>query len=171
MNIVAGYLNPNSGKFSKFFDQKLSKYFEEANGQFKPVESTEIQFTDEFVKYVNDAFALRRALFGSGDTPKVDYEFSLRPVTNAIVEVTIDGQKITSEGTGSFRGTFPAGQSGQTGVIVRLISTGAVTPSPGDPQSGGLTQTTTSSPFQGYWGLFGLLMRPIRKNRRAVNTC
>ena len=154
MNVVAGYLNPTSGKFSKFFNDRLSKYFEEVNGQFKPLESSELQFTDEFVKYLNDAFALRRAMFGTSEAPKADFEFALRPVSDSIVEVTIDGLKITSEGTGSVKGTFP-GQSGQTGVVVNVVSTGGSSTPADSPQSGGLTQTSsTSNPFQGNWGLF-----------------
>ncbi len=154
MTVVSGYLNPTSGKFSKFFDARLSKYFEEVNGQFTPREGSEVQFSDEFVKYLNDAFALRRALFGTSEAPKVEYEFALRPVKDAIVEVTIDGQKITSEGTGSVRLTFP-GQSSETGVVVNIVTTGGSATPTDSPQSGGLTQTTaTSNPFQGYWGLF-----------------
>lgn len=154
---LTAYLNPNDGKFSKFFDDKLSKYFEEAGGQYRVKDGSEVQFTDEFVAYVNNAMNLRKALFGSSPTPKFDYEFTLRPVKDAIVEVTIDGQKVTSEGTGSIKGSFPAAQSAETGVLINLVSTGSApaTAEPsGSPAPGGTSTGPAGSTFQGNWGLF-----------------
>ncbi|MBC7900171.1 MAG: type VI secretion system membrane subunit TssM [Saprospiraceae bacterium] len=168
---LSAFLAPGEGKLSKFYDDKLSKYFEEAGGQLKMKENTEVQFTEEFIAYLNNAFALRKALFGTNPTPKFEYEFTLRPVKDAMIEVSIDGQKTTSTGTGSLKGTFPGGSSAETGVLMELASTSGTTstsaasPSANSPGS----SVNTSSPaqsdpgtgssgqplkYQGTWGLF-----------------
>lgn len=153
---LAAYLNPNDGKFSKFYKDKVEKYFEEADGKLKLKDGAGVPFTDEFVAYLNNAVALRKALFGTNPTPKFEYEFSLKGDKSTLVEVSIDGQKITSEGTGSIKGTFPASGSAETGVIVNLASTGGTT-------STGAANANTSTPspsgsgpltFPGNWGLF-----------------
>ena len=123
---ISRFLSPTEGKLSKFYDERLKNYFEEVGGQLKPRDTAEMQFTDEFVAYLNNAFALRRAFFGSSPTPKFDYEFSLKPSPDAVIEVSIDGQKITSEGTGSIRGNLPApikrdGRRDQFGLDRRVI--------------------------------------------------
>ena len=92
---------------SKFYDEKLKNYFEEANGQLKVKEGSDIQFTDEFVTYLNNAFNLRRALYGTSATPKFEYDFQFKSGKDTLVEITIDGQKTDSQGTGSIKGTFP----------------------------------------------------------------
>ncbi len=157
------FLAPGEGRLSKFFDERLKNYFEESGGQYRVKEGSEIQFSDEFVAYINNAFALQKALFGTSPTPKFEYEFAFRPVRDALVEITIDGQKTTSEGTGSLRGTFPAANASETGVILKLASTSGTTgtSSPGttgSPDPG----TSSAAPggasgdrvFQGQWGLF-----------------
>ncbi len=153
---VTEFLNPESGILSKFYDEKLARYFEEVNGQLKVVDNSEVQFSDEFIAYLNNAFALRKALFGTSPTPKFEYEFTLKPSTGAIVEVSIDGQKVTNEGTGSIKGTFPASGSAETGVVINLASTSATT-------STGTTNSNSTEPaapdaqsqkFVGNWGLF-----------------
>lgn len=163
---LTAFLNPSDGKFSKFYDDRLKKYFEESNGQLKVKDTAEVKFTDEFVAYLNNAMNLRKALFGTNPTPKFEYEFSFRPVKDALIEVTIDGQKITSEGTASIKGTFPAASAAETGVSMNFASTagspstsGSSTPSsnsntappakaPPAPSDG------TSQKFPGNWGLF-----------------
>lgn len=152
------FLNPNDGKFSVFYKEKLATFFEEADGKLKVKEGAGVQFSDEFITYLNNAVALRKALFGSNPTPKFEYEFSLKPSSGSIVEVTIDGQKITSEGTGSIKGTFPAGGSAETGVRLSQASDSA----PAGPASN--SNTSTSAPaaatsggpqtYPGNWGLF-----------------
>ncbi len=62
---LTAYLNPNDGKLSKFYKDGLEKYFEESNGQLKVKDTSDIKFTDEFVAYLNAAFSLRKALFGT----------------------------------------------------------------------------------------------------------
>lgn len=119
---LSAYLNPADGTFSKFFDERIAKYFEESGGQWKQKETSEVKFSDEFVAYVNNAFRLREALFGKSKTPAFNYEFKLQKVNGALIEVTIDGQKIDSNGTGSTNFKFPAA-AGETGVVMTLAST------------------------------------------------
>ena len=168
MTKLTAFLNPADGKFSKFYDDRLATYFEESNGQLKQKETAEVQFTEEFVAYLNNAMNLRKALFGTNPAPKFEYEFTLRPVKDAIVEITIDGQQVKSEGTGSIKGTFPASGGAETGVIINIASTSGTTstsgtlPSANSSDSGvsntGTTQTSSSSAtplkYPGNWGLF-----------------
>ena len=164
---LTAFLNPSDGKFSVFYKEKLQKYFEESNGQLKVKDSSELKFSDDFVAYLNNTMALQKALFGSSSTPKFDYEFAFKPVSGAAVEVTIDGQQLTSDGTGSLKGTFPAGSSQQTGVIMKLanMSSGPVSPATAPTPSSDtapakpFTDTSTNSgaavqTFAGTWGLF-----------------
>ena len=52
---LTDFLAPEKGKFSEFYDKKLSSYFEEVSGQLKQKENAEIKFSDEFVTYLNNA--------------------------------------------------------------------------------------------------------------------
>lgn len=157
---LSSFLNPNDGKFTVFYKEKLAPFFEEADGKVKVKEGSPVQFTDEFITYLNSALALQKALFGSNPTPKFEYEFTIKPGAGSVIEVNIDGQKVTSEGTGSIKGAFPASGSAETGVQVRQVSdstsaapaassnSNTATPSTSAPASGGpLT-------FPGNWGLF-----------------
>jgi type VI secretion system protein ImpL len=134
---LAAFLNPADGTLSKFFDDRLAKYFEESNGQWKPKATSEVKFSDEFVAYLNNAFRLREALFGKSKTPSFNYEFRLQKVSDALIEVTIDGQKIDSNGTGSTNFKFPA-PSGDTGAFMKFASTADTS------STSGATPTTTS---------------------------
>jgi len=107
--------------------------------------------------------ALQKALFGSNPTPKFEYEFSIRPGSENVVEIMIDGQKITSEGTGSIKGTFPASGSAETGVRVSRTSDTAASTTPNAANSNTSAPAPASSPstgssgpltFPGNWGLF-----------------
>lgn len=130
---LTAFLNPTDGKLSKFYDERLKKYFEESNGQLKVKETSEVKFSDEFVAYLNNAFALRKALFGTNPTPKFEYEFRLNPVKDALIEVTIDGTKISSEGTASSKLSFPAGTATETGVFMNFASTSGTSSTSGAP--------------------------------------
>lgn len=150
---LTAFLNPNDGKFTAFYKDKLATFFEEADGKLKVKENAGVQFSDEFVAYLNSAISLQKALFGSNPTPKFEYEFALKPGSGSIVEVNIDGQKVTSEGTGSIKGSFPATGSAETGVIVRQLS------EPSPAPSTNTNTSTTPAPggpltFPGNWGLF-----------------
>lgn len=183
LNDLKNFLNPTDGKLSEFFNNDLKKYFEESNGQWKVKDTSPIKnFSDEFVAYLNNAFALRKALFGTNPTPKFEYEFQLKPVADALIEVTIDGQTIKSEGTASSKLNFPAGTATETGVFMNFASTdaasstsGAALPSTSSTNTSANTSvanvstTNTSRPaqspaaasssdsplkFPGNWGLF-----------------
>jgi type VI secretion system protein ImpL len=156
---VTAFLNPSDGKLSKFYDERLKRYFEESNGQLKLKDNAEVKFSDEFIAYLNNAMALRKALFGTNATPKFEYEFTLRPVQGSLVEIIIDGQKATSDATGSIKGTFPAGGT-DTGVFINSGGSGSTTtgatssnsstsgkPPAGDDGSG-------TKKYPGSWGLF-----------------
>ncbi len=161
---ISGFLNPVDGKLSKFFDEKLKKYFEESNDQLKVKDTAEVKFSDEFVAYLNNAFKLRKALYGSSPTPKFDYSFVLKAGKDSLVEIMIDGQKVTSEGTSSINGTFPAPQSAETGVVITSGSGGPTTTSTPTPAANSNSATpakpaaaspaATPQKFAGTWGLF-----------------
>lgn len=167
------FLAPGEGKLSKFFDERLKNYFEESGGQYKVKEGSEFQFSDEFVAYLNNAFALQKALYGTSATPKLEYEFAFKPVKDALIEITIDGQKTTSEGTGSLKGTFPGANASEVGVIMKLASTGGTTSSSSAPPPSANSSNSSVSPasgspstgssgelvFQGQWGLFRFVDR------------
>ncbi|HLM01669.1 MAG TPA: type VI secretion system membrane subunit TssM [Pyrinomonadaceae bacterium] len=141
---LTAYLNPADGSFSKFFEDRLAKYFEESNGQWKPKATSEVKFSDEFVAYLNNAFRLREALFGKSKTPSFNYEFRLQKAGDALIEVTIDGQKIDSNGTGSTNFKFPA-PSGDTGAFMKFASTSESTPTSGaTPATAANTSANTS---------------------------
>ena len=165
---LTAFLAPGEGKLSKFFDDKLKNYFEESNGQYKAKENGEFQFTDEFVAYLNNAFALRKALYGTSPTPKFEYEFTLKAAKDILIEVTIDGQPaVKSEGTGSLKGSFPAAAgASETGVLINFGSSGTTSTSGSStPPSNSTSDPATKSPpstggdpsggkFPGTWGLF-----------------
>ncbi len=130
---LTAFLNPVDGKLSKFYDERLKKYFEESNGQLKLKDTSEVKFSDEFVVYLNNAFNLRKALFGTNPTPKFEYEFRLNAVKDALIEVTIDGTTIKSEGTASSKLSFPAGTSVETGVFMNFASTSGTSSTSGAP--------------------------------------
>ena len=152
---LTAFLAPGEGKFSKFYDEKLSRYFEESNGQLKQKDTAELKFSDEFIAYLNNVMKLRKALYSAGATPKFDYEFTLDPVKDAIVEISLDGQVVKSEGTGSIKGTFPAASAAETGVLVNLGSTSTVTSSaPASNSNSSSGSSSSSLKYQGNWGLF-----------------
>lgn len=144
---LRSYLNPQTGELSKFFNERLKNYFETVDGQLKPKESSDIKFSDEFVAYLNNAFRLRRALYGeNGSTEKFEYDFKLNASKDAIIEVTIDGQPVKSEDTASAKLTFPAA-TGQTGVLMKLASTSSATSTSGStlPTNTPVNSSTNSS--------------------------
>ena len=158
---LTAFLNPADGKLSKFYDDALSKYFEESNGQLKVKDTAEVTFSDEFVAYLNSAFALRKALFGTNPTPKFEYEFTLKAAKDSLIEVTIDGQApVKSDGTGSLKGAFPAAAgASETGVLINFGSSGTTSTSGSTPPSNSTAGTSSDSSgssgkFPGSWGLF-----------------
>ena len=172
LNALTEYLNPVDGKLTKFYNDNLAKFFEEKDGQLKVKEGSP-PFSDEFVAYLNNAFRLRKALYGDKNAaPSFGYEFKLAKTPDATVEVTIDGQpKVDSaSGTGSATLKFPGG-AGDTGVIMSFASAtsepSAATPpsansansnvNTGEPNPTSSSQNTSgakSQTYPGTWGLF-----------------
>jgi len=156
---VTTFLSPTDGKFSKFYEERLKRYFEDSNGQLKLKDTAEVKFSDEFVAYLNNAMNLRKALFGTNATPKFEYEFSLQPVQGALIEITIDGQKATSDATGSIKGSFPASGT-DTGVFINSGGGATTTASPAPTGNSNIaTKPSTgdasgSKRYPGSWGLF-----------------
>jgi type VI secretion system protein ImpL len=166
---VSSFLNPINGELSKFYTENLERYFEEKDGKFIVKESSSVKFSPQFVEYLNNAFALRKALFDGKATPNFTYGYQLFPVKNAIVKITIDGQSINSEGTASITLKFPASTGVDTGVAIDTSATGASSTS-GDPlpannpeppvstspQLNNFQQDATNAQlkFPGNWGIF-----------------
>ncbi len=179
---LTDFLNPVNGSFSKFFEVNLKKDFEGDPGQIKEKETSKGKYNPDFVAYLNRAFLLRDVLFGKNAAPVYEYEFKLQPVQDTTVEITVDGQTITSEGTASVKLKFPAPTATETGVIMKLATTGGTTSTPGNtsvntsanssnsnvnsssttnsaPKSNFLQNNTSDSTssdrkFPGTWGLF-----------------
>ena len=174
---LTAYLNPVDGKLSKFYDDRLKKYFDGNPGSLKLKETGDVKFSDDFVNYLNQAFQLREALYGKNAAPNFSYQFTLKPVDKGIIEGTIDGQSITSQGTEASKLLkFPADTSASgIGVYMKLIGSDDVSST-----SGSSTANSSSSPvnsasntnsapssnlqsgnssnaelkYQGTWGLF-----------------
>jgi type VI secretion system IcmF/VasK family protein len=168
LKAMSEYYGPG-GAFSKFFDERLKKYFEQVNNQWQVKENSELKFNDDFVKYVNNAFRLRDTLFEKG-APSFAYELKIQKLNDALIEVTIDGQTAKSDGSGTAKFTFPAA-SGDTGVVMKFASTAETSstsssPSANSPSSNVNSGSSSSKPssgdsaasssersYQGSWGL------------------
>jgi type VI secretion system protein ImpL len=117
------FFNFEDGEFSKFFNNRLSVFFENVDGRWQRKDSSPCQFSDEFVKYLNNALRLRDAVFpGNSKTPKVSYEIKLQPPPEGyVIVMEVDGNKIEAQGNSPAAGNFtwPA-QSGNAGVKVTV---------------------------------------------------
>jgi len=160
MTKLTAYLNPNDGKFTQFYKSRLQKYFEESNGQLKVIQGSDVQFSDDFVAYLNSVMNLQKALFGTSATPKFEYEFSLKPSSGGIVQVTLDGTPASSaDSTGAVKGTFP-GSGSNLGVTLEVGSSGPTTTSGPAPaaNSNSAAKPPAGDPnkktWAGTWGLF-----------------
>ena len=140
INKLTAYLNPVNGTFSKFYDEQLKKNFDGNPGQLKLKDSATIKFSDDFIVYLNKILTLRDALYQKNATPGFEYEFKLLPIPESLIEVTIDGQKLTSDGTGAGKFKFPG--SGETGVLMNFASTGGTSSTSGIPAA---TPTITAA--------------------------
>ena len=176
---LTAYLNPVDGKLSKFYDDRLKKYFDGNPGSLKVKETSDVKFNDEFVNYLNNVFNLREALYGKNAAANFNYQFTLKPVDKGIIEGTIDGQSITSEGTEASKLLkFPADTSASgIGVYMKLIASGDTSSTSGSSSANtsappvNTTSNTNSAPsnflqnntggsssaelkYPGTWGLF-----------------
>lgn len=131
---LTAYLNPVDGKLSKFYDDRLKKYFDGNPGSLKLKESSEVKFSDEFVNYLNKAFQLREVLYGKNAAPNFSYQFTLKPVDKGVIEGTIDGQSITSQGTEASKLLkFPADtNSSGIGIYMKLVAEGETSSTSGN---------------------------------------
>ncbi len=172
---LTAFLNPVDGTLTKFYKENLEANFEERDGQFVPKEGAP-KYSPGFVAYINNAFRLRKALFGESPTPKFEYDFALKPANNSIIEITIDGQKISSTGTASVKLKFPAASGTETGVSIVVTPNEGVVGAPppaGDSSANSSDETVPSQDtsnlgttnassagateplkFPGTWGLF-----------------
>lgn len=145
---LTGYLNPENGSFSKFYKESLQKYFDGNPGQLKLKDTSPIKFSDEYIAYLNKILLLRDALFQKSATPNFEYELRLSPVTDAILEGTIDGQPVKSDASVKLK--FPAAGGTETGVNISLASSGGtVSTAPAAAPantSTGTTGNTNSAP-------------------------
>ena len=141
---LTGFLNPETGSFSKFYKDNLQKYFDGNPGQLKLKDTSTVKFSDEFVTYLNKTLLLRDALFQKGETPNFEYEFKLSPVTDAILEGTIDGQTVKSDASVKLK--FPAAGGTETGVNISLASSGGTISTSGmAPATASNTATNTAA--------------------------
>lgn len=156
---------------TKFYDEKLKRYFDGTPGQLKLKDPANAPFSPEFVEYLNKALTLRQSLFSKGDDVKFTYNFELSNPNEAVVEVTIDGVAISSVDKPSAPIDFPAASGGGSGVIIKVISSGTTTSTSGttsaNTSSNSVTPSSNSASkqasgdeksFLGPWGLFRFML-------------
>ncbi|HEV2764580.1 MAG TPA: type VI secretion IcmF C-terminal domain-containing protein, partial [Pyrinomonadaceae bacterium] len=139
---LSKFLNPQNGELTRFFNDRLKPYFEEAD--WSPRQDAADKFTPEFVAFLRNARRLRDALFPSGGRePNVGYQIGFAsPPTDATVTVEIDGNLLQqNQQPPQFR--WPGSRSG---VKVSALKTGA--------DAGG--EFTKS--FPGEWGLLKMFL-------------
>ncbi|HNQ14713.1 MAG TPA: hypothetical protein PKM58_04065, partial [Pyrinomonadaceae bacterium] len=152
---------------TKFYDEKLKRYFDGTPGQLKLKDPQNTPFSQDFVDYLNKALTLRQSLFSKADDVKFTYNFELLNPSDAVVEITIDGVLISSNEKPSAPIDFPATSGGGSGVIIKALGSGTVStsgtpsanssPAPVNPVSTPAKSNTTSGDekqFLGPWGLF-----------------
>ena len=170
INKLTAYLNPVNGTFSKFYDEQLKKNFDGNPGQLKLKESSATKFSDEFVVYLNKVLLLRETLYQKNAAPGFEYEFKLLPVADSLIEVTIDGQKITSEGTGATKLKFPASAGAETGVLMSFASTGGTTSTAGTAPPANTAAANTAAANTGTTGKTNSTSKFIPSNSNTGKT-
>ena len=134
LKAVSQFLNPQDGTLTKFYDSRLKNFFEgDPDGGLTVKSDSPVKFSQEFVDYLNNAFKLRKALFSGGPAPSFEYDFIIQKEGDTIIEGTIDGTRVSSRETGSFKLKFPA-QSGINGVSLNVMSTSGTLPPAGSGQ-------------------------------------
>jgi type VI secretion system protein ImpL len=138
---LARFYNPTNGVFTTFFNERLATSFDDVDGRWKLKESGAFKFSDEFIKYLNDARRLRESLFpNGGQQPEVSYDLTLQPVPNTDIIIEIDGTRVETRGTSpqSAKFIWPA-RAGSSGAKITVV------PSSAQP---------VERSFPGEWGLF-----------------
>jgi type VI secretion system protein ImpL len=145
MSDLASFLNPGNGQFTTFFKQKLASSFDDTQGQWKLKESGAVKFSDDFVKYLNNARKLQEALFANGgQQPEVGYDLTLQPTPNTDLVIEIDGAKVEARGNspGSYKFLWPA-KSGSSGAKITVLPSGG--------------ESVPPQTFPGTWGLYKMI--------------
>ncbi len=152
LKAVSDYLNPQNGTLTELYNNSLRNFFDgEPDTGLTVKEDSPVRFTPEFVEYLNNAFKLQKALFGGSPTPGFEYDIVLEKDDNTIIEGTIDGTRVSSRETGSYKIKFPA-QSGTNGVSLNILSTSSTVTTDQDTSS-----EPTNITFPGEWGLFNFV--------------
>ena len=153
LKAVAKYLNPQDGTLTTFYNNRLKNFFDgDPDTGVTVKQDSPVKFNPAFVEYLNNAFKLRKALFGGSQTPGFEYDFIIEKQGDTIIEGTIDGTRVSSRETGSFKLKFPA-QSGINGVSLNIISQNdTVSTTPAASPDGGSGSANLN--FPGEWGLF-----------------
>ncbi len=160
LKTVSTFLNPQNGTLTAFYNTRLKNFFDGEPGSELTVKAeSPVKFSEGFVAYLNNAFKLQKALFGTGATPGFEYDFIIQKEGDTIIEGTIDGTPVSSRETGSFKLKFPA-QSGINGVSLNILSTGATVST--DQQN---TSSPTNLNFPGEWGLFNFFDAASSKSK------
>ncbi|HEY0546757.1 MAG TPA: type VI secretion system membrane subunit TssM [Pyrinomonadaceae bacterium] len=123
---LARYLNPSNGQFSTFFNERLSSSFDDAQGQWKLKESSVFKFSDDFIKYLNNARRLREALFpNNGQQPEVSYDITLKFVKDTDIVIENGGKRVETKGASEASTNFvwPV-RSGASDVRITVLPNG-----------------------------------------------
>jgi type VI secretion system protein ImpL len=159
------FLNPVNGQFTDFYKKNLAALFDDVPGQpLKLKDSSPIKsFSKEFLDYLNNARALRQALFANNTAqqPAVEYSLTVEQPPGVDVRFEIDGQ--TVQGPGEIKLSWPARAGQQTGVTITATpNAGALSGTAGAivggaPATPAITQAPPPLQFQGEWGLFQMI--------------
>lgn len=137
---LARFLNPVNGQFTVYFNERLASSFDDVQGEWKLKEQGAFRFSDDYVKYLNNARRLREALFPTGgQQPEVSYDLTLQPEPNTDIVIEIDGTRVETRGTSpqSAKFIWPT-RAGASGARITVIP------------AGGLSGERA---FSGEWGL------------------
>jgi type VI secretion system protein ImpL len=130
---LAQYLNPQDGELTRFFNERLTPYFEP---DWSAKKEAADKFSPEFVQYLANARRLRDALFPDGGrAPKAEYQITLAPVADGLARVVIDGNVLSTPDKTAANFAWPGDKSG---VLITLT-----------PTDGG----DVTKKFAGEWGL------------------
>ncbi len=146
---LTAYLNPENGSFSKYYKENLQKYFDGNPGQLKLKDTSAAKFSDEFVVYLNKMLLMRESLYGKSATPNFEYEFKLSPITDGLLEGTIDGQAVKSDASVKLK--FPAAGGSETGVNISYssssgtVSTSGTSTTPANTSAANTATSNTNS--------------------------
>jgi type VI secretion system protein ImpL len=89
---------PIEGKFDQFYDSALKNYLERRGSQYTRKSDSRVHVTDNFLRFMNRAGALRDALYsGDSKNPSLAYIMTSLPAEGLKhVTLTLDGQVLTS---------------------------------------------------------------------------